>query len=75
LSLSSRSSTATLVLEKNIRMPISIAVDWITNKLYIVEAEVARIDMYSLDGKKMKTNIVTNNIHQPKSIAIDPIAE
>lgn len=55
-------------------MPISIAIDWITNKMYIVEAEVARIDMFSLDGKMMKTNIITNNIHQPTSVAIDPIA-
>ena len=31
--------------------------------------------MFSLDGKKMKTNIVINNLHQPTSIAIDPIAE
>ena len=64
-----------MILEKNIRMPISIAVDWITNKLYIVEAELARIDMFSLDGRKMKTNIITNNIYRPQSVAIDPIAE
>jgi hypothetical protein len=64
-----------VVLEKNIRMPISIAIDWITNKMYIVEAELARVDMLSLDGKMLKTNIITNNIHQPTSIAIDPIAE
>jgi DNA-binding beta-propeller fold protein YncE len=64
-----------LVLEKNLRMPISIAVDWITNKLYIVESELARVDMFSLDGKMMKTNIIINNIHHPTSIAIDPIAE
>jgi hypothetical protein len=31
--------------------------------------------MFSLDGKMMKTNIITNNLHQPKSIAVDPIAE
>ena len=54
---------------------MSIAVDWITNKLYIVEHELARIDMFSLDGKQMKTNIITSNIHQPRAIAIDPIAE
>ena len=56
-------------------MPISIAVDWITNKLYIVEAELARVDIFSLDGKKMKSNIITNNLHQPTAIAIDPFAE
>jgi DNA-binding beta-propeller fold protein YncE len=56
-------------------MPISIAVDWITNKLYIVESELARIDMFSLDGKMMKTNIIINNLYQPNSIALDPIAE
>jgi hypothetical protein len=56
-------------------MPISIAIDWITNKLYIVEAELARVDVFSLDGNKMKTNILINNLHQPRSIVIDPIAE
>ncbi|CAF4051049.1 unnamed protein product, partial [Rotaria sordida] len=75
LSLSSPSSSVRLVLEKNIRMPISIAIDWITNKIYIVEYELARIDLLSLDGKMMKTNIIINNLYQPVSIAIDPIAE
>ncbi|CAF4716768.1 unnamed protein product, partial [Rotaria sp. Silwood2] len=53
----------------------SIAVDWITNKIYIVEYELARIDMLSLDEKMMKTNIIINNLYQPVAIAIDPIAE
>ncbi|CAF1581398.1 unnamed protein product, partial [Rotaria sordida] len=76
LSLSSQSSSSVrLVLEKNIRMPISIAIDWITNKIYIVEYELARIDLLSLDEKMMKTNIIINNLYQPVSIAIDPIAE
>lgn len=56
-------------------MPISIAVDWVTNKLYILESDLARIDLLTLDGKMLKTNIVTNNLHSPRSIAIDPIAE
>ena len=73
--MTSRSPTANLVLEKNIRLPNSIAVEWITNKLYILEAELARVDLISLDDKRMKTNIVTNNLHQPTSIAVDPIAE
>ena len=75
MSLTSRSPTATLVLEKNIRLPKSIAVEWITNKLYILESELARIDLISLDGQMLKTNIVINNLHQPTSIAVDPIAE
>ncbi|CAF4600313.1 unnamed protein product, partial [Rotaria sp. Silwood2] len=56
-------------------MPISIAIDWITNKMYIVDYELARIDMLSLDEKMMKTNIIINNLYQPVAIAIDPIAE
>ncbi|CAF0886571.1 unnamed protein product [Adineta steineri] len=75
LLLSSPSLPARIVLEKNILVPTSIAIDWITNKLYVVEYILSRIDMFSLDGKAMKTNIVTNNIHRPTSIAIDPIAE
>jgi len=31
--------------------------------------------VFSLDGKMMKTNIITNNIYQPRAVAIDPIAE
>jgi hypothetical protein len=42
-------------------MPISIAAHWITNKLYILQAELARIDMFSLNGKMIKTNIIANN--------------
>ncbi|CAF5045926.1 unnamed protein product, partial [Rotaria sp. Silwood1] len=78
LSLSSplsSSSSVRLILEKNIRMPISIAIDWITNKMYIVEYELARIDILSLDEKMMKTNIIINNLYQPVAIAIDPIVE
>ena len=56
-------------------MPVSIAIDWITNKMYIVEAQLARIDLISLNGQMMKTNILTTNLHNPRSIAIDPIAE
>ena len=56
-------------------MPVSIAVDWITNKVYIVEYELSRIDLFSLDGKRMKTNIITMNLYRPSSIAIDPLVE
>jgi hypothetical protein len=56
-------------------MPILIAVDSITNKFYIVEAELARIDMFSLNGKMMKTNIITSNLHRPREITTDPIAK
>lgn len=51
--------------------PISIAVDYINDKIYVAEKGSARIDVFSGDGR-MRTNLVTTDIVSPTSLALDP---
>jgi low density lipoprotein-related protein 2 len=51
---------------------VSIAVDWVTNNLYICERRLSRIDILSADGQ-LRTNFITTNIYSPSSLAIDPL--
>lgn len=51
---------------------MSIAVDWINDKLYIAEKPTSRIDVFTSDGI-YRTNLITTNIYAPTSIALDPL--
>lgn len=53
--------------------PFSIAVDWITDKIYLAQTTLSRIDVFTSDGKN-RTDLITANIFSPTSIAVDPIA-
>lgn len=56
----------------NIIGPFSIAVDWITDKVYLVQQSLARIDVFTGDGKN-RTNLITSDVFRPTSIALDPV--
>lgn len=45
--------------------------DWINNKLYLVETKVNRIDVVNLDGSQRLT-LITENLGHPRGIALDP---
>lgn len=45
--------------------------DWINNKLYLVETKVNRIDVVNLDGSQRIT-LITENLGRPRGIALDP---
>uniref|UniRef100_A0A8C0Z777 LDL receptor related protein 2 n=1 Tax=Canis lupus familiaris TaxID=9615 RepID=A0A8C0Z777_CANLF len=51
--------------------PENLAVDWINNKLYLVETKVNRIDMVNLDGSH-RIILITGNLGHPRGIAVDP---
>uniref|UniRef100_A0A8D1CWI3 Low-density lipoprotein receptor-related protein 2 n=1 Tax=Sus scrofa TaxID=9823 RepID=A0A8D1CWI3_PIG len=59
------------VLSVSIEDPENLAVDWINNKLYIVETNVNRIDLANLDGSHRIT-LITENLGRPRGIALDP---
>uniref|UniRef100_A0A8D0H975 Low-density lipoprotein receptor-related protein 2 n=1 Tax=Sphenodon punctatus TaxID=8508 RepID=A0A8D0H975_SPHPU len=59
------------VLNVSVDTPENLAVDWINNKLYIVETSVNRIDMVNLDGTKRVT-LIAENLGNPRGIALDP---
>uniref|UniRef100_A0A5F8GUH8 LDL receptor related protein 2 n=1 Tax=Monodelphis domestica TaxID=13616 RepID=A0A5F8GUH8_MONDO len=59
------------VLNVSVDAPENLAVDWVNNKLYVVETSVNRIDMVNLDGTNRVT-LITENLGNPRGIALDP---
>ncbi|KGL73134.1 Low-density lipoprotein receptor-related protein 2, partial [Tinamus guttatus] len=59
------------VLNISVDTPENLAVDWINNKLYVVETSVNRIDMVNLDGTNRVT-LIGENLGNPRGIALDP---
>ncbi|XP_038047205.1 low-density lipoprotein receptor-related protein 2-like isoform X2 [Patiria miniata] len=49
-----------------------IAVDWIANKLYLVENAGNRIEVAELDGSHRST-VIGSNLGSPSGLALDPI--
>lgn len=59
------------ILNVSVDTPENLAVDWINNKLYLVETKVNRIDVVNLDGSQRIT-LITENLGRPRGIALDP---
>lgn len=59
------------VLNVSVDTPENLAVDWVNNKLYVVESSVNRIDMVNLDGTNRVT-LIAENLGNPRGIALDP---
>ncbi|XP_015843100.1 low-density lipoprotein receptor-related protein 2 [Peromyscus maniculatus bairdii] len=59
------------ILNVSVEAPENLAVDWINNKLYLVETKVNRIDVVNLDGSQRLT-LITENLGHPRGIALDP---
>ncbi|VBB33678.1 unnamed protein product, partial [Acanthocheilonema viteae] len=57
---------------KNLIFPRNLAVDWITNHLYIVESGSKRIDISTFDGER-RTVLIADDLILPLDIALDPI--
>uniref|UniRef100_A0A673U7E3 EGF-like domain-containing protein n=1 Tax=Suricata suricatta TaxID=37032 RepID=A0A673U7E3_SURSU len=51
--------------------PENLAVDWVNNKLYLVETKVSRIDMVNIYGSH-RVVLITENLGHPRGIAVDP---
>jgi low density lipoprotein receptor-related protein 5/6 len=59
------------LIDANIVGPFSIACDWLTGNIYLVEKLLARIDVFSFNGLN-RTNLLTSNLYAPNSLALDP---
>ena len=59
------------VISSNIQGPISLAIDWISEKIYLLEKTVNRIDVFTLNGEN-RTNLITSDINTPTAIVLDP---
>lgn len=60
-----------VILNVSVDYPENLAVDWVNNKLYVVEASVNRIDMVDLDGNNRVT-LIAENLGNPRGLALDP---
>lgn len=60
-----------VVLNGSVDYPENLAVDWVNNKLYVVEASVNRIDMVDLDGSNRVT-LIAEHLGNPRGLALDP---
>ncbi len=60
------------IISSNIIGTFSIAIDWITGNIYLLEKSVARIDVFTWNGQN-RTNLITSNLFAPTSIVLDPI--
>ena len=56
---------------QSLENPISIAVDWIGNNLYVVEQSGNRIDIVSIDGNHQKT-VIVDYLSHPTDVVVDP---
>lgn len=52
--------------------PQSIAYDWISQNLYLVDQRAKVIDVIDLNSQH-QTNIISDNIQDPRALAIDPL--
>ncbi|KAI4873047.1 hypothetical protein NFI96_006125 [Prochilodus magdalenae] len=59
------------ILNVSVDYPENLAVDWVNNKLYVVEASVNRIDMVDFDGNNRVT-LIAENLGNPRGLALDP---
>lgn len=57
---------------KNLIYPRNLAVDWITNTLYIVESGSRRIDISTYDAER-RTVLLADGLTLPLDIALDPL--
>lgn len=61
-------TTIPMVSQEN---PVALAVDWITNKIYVCDTHNQKIDIFDFDGKN-RAIVLSQNITAPLDIALDP---
>ncbi|XP_077869877.1 low-density lipoprotein receptor-related protein 2-like [Saccoglossus kowalevskii] len=60
-----------VVLDIGLHTPENVAVDWIGNKLYVVESYIGQIDICEMDGS-LRAPLLTEGLNQPRGIGLDP---
>lgn len=51
--------------------PVSVAVDWVANKLYVVDAVGQKVDVFEVNGR-WHAVVLSSNLTNPSDIALDP---
>ena len=60
-----------VIINKGLATPESVAVDWIADRVYIVESELDQIEVTDLNGQQ-RTVIISDDLASPRAIAVDP---
>lgn len=55
----------------NIGGPLYLAVDWVTENIYLAQTLYSRLDIFSPDGSN-RTSLINSDIYTPSSLALDP---
>ncbi|XP_059178824.1 low-density lipoprotein receptor-related protein 2-like isoform X2 [Physella acuta] len=52
-------------------IPVDIALDWLTNNLYIVDRDTARIELLNIPSGHQH-NLISDNLQTPVAVVVDP---
>lgn len=61
-----------MVIESGLRGSDGLAVDWVYNHIYWADSRNKSISVAELDGR-MRKSLITEDLEEPRSIAVDPI--
>lgn len=67
-----RSASRLIITLPDNTRAVAIAVDWITEKIYIADAFGHKVDVVDFDGSHYTTVISSNQMWEPTDLAIDP---
>lgn len=71
-SLNSANRENFTVATLSLKNPVGVAVDWVANKVYVVDLAAKRIDVMELSGQ-YRAIVISQNLTAPLAIAIDPL--
>jgi hypothetical protein len=58
------------LITTNIVGPFSLAIDWLTDKIYLAQKTTSRLDAFSSDGLN-RTNILASSLAAPTCVTLD----
>ena len=59
------------IIDSTLESPTGLALDWVTDKLYVVDAGLDKIEVTSLDGQQ-RSVLVWRDLDRPRDIVVDP---
>ena len=61
-----------MVLDSGLERPTGLAVDWVAQRLYVVDAGLDRIEVCELSGRQ-RSVLIWEGIEKPRDIVLDPV--
>ncbi|XP_076823399.1 prolow-density lipoprotein receptor-related protein 1-like isoform X2 [Clavelina lepadiformis] len=60
-----------VIISRGLATPEGIAVDWIADRIYFVDADLDHIEVADLDGRD-RSVLIAGDVDSPRAIAVDP---